>query len=224
MYNATFKIIIFGEVGTEKEELLQRFLTNLYVSGSKMTVGVTFEVKSLIVDENRVKLQMWVFSGQERFRLLLPIYLKGARGGIFVYDITNYSTLAHIDDWLTVIRKEIRAEDYFPILVVGGKAELSEYREVPAEDAIKIAKLRGLSGFIECSAKTGENVEEAFKALTKLMLGDSEHGVRPAVTHRIRLDQAKGRLIDDPNDPKIKIQRILELEKEEKKRNGEMVL
>jgi small GTP-binding protein len=217
MYNATFKIVIFGEVGTEKEELLQRFLTYLYVPRSKMTVGATFEVKSLIVDDNRVKLQIWVLSGAERFRSLLPTYIRGARGGMFVYDITKYSTLAHIDDWLTTIRKEIRAEDMFPILVVGGNVELSKYREVPAVDAIKIVKSRGLDGFIECSAKTGKNVEEAFKALAKLMLGDSEDGVRPIVSHRIRLDQVKERAIDDPNDPEIKIQRILELEKEKER-------
>ena len=194
MYDATFKIVIFGEVGTEKQELVQRFLTNLYTRDSKMTLGVNFEVKSLIVDENKVKLQIWVFSGAERFRFLLPTYIKGARGGIFVYNITKYSTLAHIDDWLKAIRKEIRAEDCFPILVVGGNAELSEYREVPAEDGIKIAKSRGLDGFIECSAKTGENVDEAFTALTRLILNcpqPRELGVRPAITDTSRYNVSR---------------------------------
>lgn len=173
MYDATFKIVIFGDAGCGKTTLTQRFLTNLFVSDSKMTIGVDFEVKSLNVNKQKVKLQIWDFGGEERFRFLLPTYVRGARGGVFMYDITNYSSIAHIDDWLTVIKKEIRKEDVFPIIVVGGKADLADNREVAASEGIKIAKSRGVDGFIECSSKTGENVEEAFEALTSLMLDDS---------------------------------------------------
>jgi len=170
MYDATFKIIIFGDAGCGKTTLTQRFLTNLFVSDQTMTIGVDFEVKSLSVDEQKVKLQIWDFGGEERFRFLLPTYVRGARGGLFLYDITNYSSIAHIDDWLSVIRKEIRAEDIFPIIVVGSKADLGENREVSAADAIKIAKSRNVNGFIETSSKNGENVHKAFEALTGLML------------------------------------------------------
>ena len=173
MYDATFKIIIFGDAGCGKTTLTQRFLTNLFVSDQTMTIGVDFEVKSLSVDEQKVKLQIWDFGGEERFRFLLPTYVRGARGGLFLYDITNYSSIAHIDDWLSVIRKEIRAEDIFPIIVVGGKADLVENREVSSADGIKIAKSRNVNGFIETSSKSGENVEKTFEALTRLMLDDS---------------------------------------------------
>jgi len=174
MYDATFKIIIFGDAGCGKTTLTQRFLTNLFVSDSKMTIGVDFEVKSLEVEKQKVKLQIWDFGGEERFRFLLPTYVRGARGGLFLFDITNYSSIAHIDDWLTVIRKEIRAEDLFPIIVVGGKADLAENREVSAEEGIKIAKSRNVDGFIETSSKTGENVEKTFEALTRRMLNYSQ--------------------------------------------------
>ena len=170
MYDATFKIIIFGDAGCGKTTLTQRFLTNLFVSDQTMTIGVDFEVKSLSVDEQKVKLQIWDFGGEERFRFLLPTYVRGARGGLFLYDITNYSSIAHIDDWLSVIRKEIRAEDIFPIIVVGSKVDLVENREVSSADGIKIARSRNVNGFIETSSKTGENVEKSFEALTRLML------------------------------------------------------
>ncbi len=170
MYDATFKIIIFGDAGCGKTTLTQRFLTNLFKSAQTMTIGVDFEVKSLSVDEQKVKLQIWDFGGEERFRFLLPTYVRGARGGLFLYDITNYSSIAHIDDWLSVIKKEIRAEDLFPIIVVGGKVDLVENREVSSADGIKIARSRNVNGFIETSSKTGENVEKTFEALTRLML------------------------------------------------------
>ncbi len=173
MYDATFKIIIFGDAGCGKTTLTQRFLTNLFISDQTMTIGVDFEVKSLAVDEQKVKLQIWDFGGEERFRFLLPTYVRGARGGLFLYDITNFSSIAHIDDWLSIIRKEIRAEEIFPIIVVGGKADLVESREVASAEGIKIAKSRNTNGFIETSSKTGENVEKTFEALTRLMLNDA---------------------------------------------------
>jgi Ras-related protein Rab-1A len=171
MYDATFKIVIFGDAGCGKTTLTQRYLTNLFVSDSKMTIGVDFEVKSLELDEKKVKLQIWDFGGEERFRFLLPTYVKGANGGLFMYDITNYSSLAHIDDWLVVIKKKI--DNLFPIVVVGGKADLADDREISSEEGIKIAQTRDADGFIECSSKTGENVEKSFQALTKLMLQKS---------------------------------------------------
>lgn len=168
MYDATFKLVIFGDAGCGKTTLTQRFLTNLFKSDSKMTIGLDFEVKSLEVDGKKVKLQIWDFGGEERFRFLLPTYVRGSNGGLFMYDITDYSSLAHIDDWTLIIKKEVTHS--FPILVVGGKADLAEDREVPSEDAIKISNSRDMDGFIECSAKTGENIEETFEAITRLMM------------------------------------------------------
>ena len=171
MYDATYKIVIFGDGGCGKTTLTQRFLTQLFVPDSTMTIGVDFEVKSLEIDEKKVKLQIWDFGGEERFRFLLPTYVKGASGGLFMYDITNYSSLAHIDDWLTTIKKE--TEILFPIVAVGGKGDLTDEREVTAEEGINTAKTRNVDAFIECSAKTGENVDETFETLTRLMLQGS---------------------------------------------------
>ena len=168
MYDATYKIVIFGDAGCGKTTLTQRYLTNLFKSDSTMTIGVDFEVKSLEIDEKKVKLQIWDFGGEERFRFLLPTYVKGASGGLFMYDVTNYSSLAHIDDWLTIIKKE--KDTLFPIVAAGGKGDLTEDREVSAEEGINISKSRDLDAFIECSSKTGENVEETFETLTRLML------------------------------------------------------
>ncbi|MHA1912978.1 MAG: Rab family GTPase [Promethearchaeota archaeon] len=174
MYDATYKVVIFGDAGCGKTTLTQRFLTNLFKSDTKMTIGVDFEVKSMEINEKKVKLQIWDFGGEERFRFLLPTYVRGANGALFMYDVTNYSSLAHIDDWLLVIRKEIKSDqDNFPIIVVGGKADLIEDREVTGEEGINIAKSRGVEGFIECSSKSGENVEETFDALTRIMMQKS---------------------------------------------------
>jgi len=172
LYDDTIKIIVFGDESPGKTMFIQKYLPNFFVSDKTMTVGVDFEVKSVTVDGLKVKLQVWDLGGVERWRFLLPTYVRGARGGLFLYDVTNYSSFAHIDDWLSVIRKEIRVEDRFPILAVGIVPDEECERQVTREEGIKIAKSRNLNGFIECNPKTGENVEKTFEALTRLMLDD----------------------------------------------------
>jgi len=170
MYNARFSIIIFGEVGCGKTSLVQRFATNVFVPNREKVIGVDFEVKSFNLGKQKIKLQIWDFGQGKRAKFVYSSYIRGARGGLFMYDITNYFSLAHIDDWLSVIRKEIKAEDWFPIIMVGGKADLVNEREVGTEEGRQIAKSKGVDGFIECSSKSGENVEKTFKALTRLMM------------------------------------------------------
>ncbi len=173
MYDGVYKIIIIGDAGCGKTSLTQRFLTSLFKPDSSMTIGVDFEVKSLNIKNLKIKLQIWDFGGEERFRFLLPTYVKGANGGLFMYDITNYSSLAHMDDWLSIIKEAVGNDQVFPILAVGGKADLVDDREISSEEGINAAKLRGVEGFIECSSKTGENVDLTFETLTRMMLQNS---------------------------------------------------
>jgi len=173
VYDATFKIILFGNIVEGRTELSQKYLTNIFASDSKMSIGVDFEVKSLNVDQNKVKLQIWDFGGEQRFRFLLPTYIRGSRGGLFIYNVNDIVSLASIDDWLSIIRRELKETDQFPILVVGLISEIKDDRTIPAEYAIELAKTRGVDGFIECCVNTGENIEKAFEALTRLMLQKS---------------------------------------------------
>lgn len=170
MYDATLRIIIFGDFFEERQALFDKFLTNLFVSDKTMTIGIDFKVKSLTVDGLKVKLQVDDFGGEERFKCLLSTYMRAARGGLFVYNVTNYSSLAHIDDWLSIIRKDIKTEDMVPIVVVGIVPDEMCERQVSAEEAIKIAKSRNLNGYVECNLITGKNVEKAFEGIARLIL------------------------------------------------------
>lgn len=166
-YNKTFKLVIAGDGGVGKTSLTNKFITGVFTDSTKITIGVEFFVKDLDVEGlGRVRLQIWDFGGEERFRFLLPTYVKGANGILFLFSITDMLTLAHLDDWLGILRAY---DPTLPIMLAGAKADLKHMRKVQTHEAIEIAKSRGCKGYVEVSAKTGENVEASFKTISKLM-------------------------------------------------------
>ena len=167
MYDAVFKIVIFGEAGCGKTTLTQRYMSNKFIPNTRMTIGVDLQVKVLKVDNKSVKLQIWDFGGEERFRFFLPKHVKGAHGGLLMYDITNLESTLHIDNWISIIKE---SSELFPIMLIGGKSDLEEYREVKKEEGEELMKEYEFEGFLECSSKTGENVKKIFESLTLNML------------------------------------------------------
>ena len=166
MYDVIFKVVIFGDAGCGKTTLRKRFMTDLFVD-THQTIGVDFETKVLKIDGKEIKLLIWDFAGEERFRFIFPKYIYGAMGGILMYDITNYSSFSHITEWLSVING---TRHRFPIILLGGKSDLNDFREVSLREGQKAAKSMDLNEFNECSSKTGENVKESFEILTNIML------------------------------------------------------
>lgn len=163
-----FKIFLFGDGGVGKTSLASRYLSDIFKTDIRMTIGVDFASKELDIDNKHISLQIWDFGGEERFRILLPNYVGGSSGGVFMYDIARYSTLKNFEVWIPLFRKYTEAG--IPILMVGGKLDLEEKRAVEIKQAAHVAKKNNLEGPIECSAKTGTNVESVFITLTKLMM------------------------------------------------------
>ena len=175
MYDATYKIMLLGEEGVGKKTFGQTYLNDFFREDTKMTIGVDFKVKSLEINGKNIRLQVWKAGGDRFFSSFLPMYVRGTNGVLILYDVTDNSSLVYIDEVLSIIKKEIKsAQDTFPIVVVGNKADLEDAREITGEEGIEFAKSRGVDGFIECSAKTGEHVEEAFDSLTRLMMERSK--------------------------------------------------
>jgi len=166
-YDYTLRVLLLGDSSTGKEELVKNCTSSFFLDDLKLTIGVDFRSKTQEFRGKKIKLQIWDFGGEERFRFLLHQYCKGANATFFVYDITNRLSLDHLPDWTQIIREH--AGD-IPIILLGAKAHLKEFRAVSKEEGILAAKKYNLSGFIEVSSKTGQNVEKAFEALTRLVL------------------------------------------------------
>ncbi len=171
MYEFIFKVVIFGEGGCGKTALRKRFMTNVFDSNNQKTIGVEFETKEIDLDGREVKLMIWDFAGEERFRYMFPQYIHGAMGGFLMYDISDYASFSRMSEWLSLING---TDQRFPIILLGGKSDLDFIREISKKEGKKFAKSMNLNGFTECSSKICENVKESFATLTRIMINRME--------------------------------------------------
>ncbi|PWN96084.1 ras-domain-containing protein [Tilletiopsis washingtonensis] len=184
-YDFLFKVVLIGDSGTGKSNLLSRFTRNEFSLESKSTIGVEFATRSIAVDGKTVKAQIWDTAGQERYRAITSAYYRGAVGALLVYDIAKHPTYVNVSRWLKELRDH--ADANIVIMLVGNKSDLRHLRAVPTEEAKSFAAENNLS-FIETSALDASNVEQAFQnILTEIYrivsnkaLQSSESDIRPS--------------------------------------------
>jgi len=159
-YDFLFKVVLIGDSGVGKSNLLSRFTRNEFNLDSKSTIGVEFATRSIQVDAKTIKAQIWDTAGQERYRAITSAYYRGAVGALLVYDISKHQTYENVTRWLKELRDH--ADANIVIMLVGNKSDLRHLRAVPTEEAKQFASDNGLS-FIETSALDASNVELAFQ-------------------------------------------------------------
>ena len=166
-----FKTCVFGDGGVGKSTLIHRFTTGLFKEDTKLTIGVSLHLKRIEVDGIKVSLQLWDFGGEDRFKILAPNYFNGASGGIFMYDLTRFSSLKSLYTWMEVLKLDLHNEQsYIPLVLAGGKLDLNENRSINTNYGRDLAEDLNFCGFFECSSKTGENVEDIFEYVAREMV------------------------------------------------------
>ncbi|KAG6634359.1 hypothetical protein CIPAW_12G113200 [Carya illinoinensis] len=132
-YDYLFKVVLIGDSGVGKSNLLSRFTKNEFNLESKSTIGVEFATRTLNVDGKVIKAQIWDTAGQERYRAITSAYYRGAVGALLVYDITRHATFENADRWL----KELRGHTDSNIIVMlaGNKSDLRHLVAVSTEEA-----------------------------------------------------------------------------------------
>lgn len=161
-YDYLFKVVLIGDSGVGKSNLLSRFTRNEFNLESKSTIGVEFATRSIQVEGKTVKAQIWDTAGQERYRAITSAYYRGAVGALLVYDIAKHITYENVERWLKELRDH--ADHHIVIMLVGNKNDLRHLRAVPTDEAKAFAEKNSLS-FIETSALDSTNVETAFQQI-----------------------------------------------------------
>lgn len=130
-------VVLIGDSGVGKSNLLSRFTRNEFNLDSKSTIGVEFATRSIQVDTKTIKAQIWDTAGQERYRAITSAYYRGAVGALLVYDISKHQTYDNVTRWLKELRDH--ADANIVIMLVGNKSDLRHLRAVPTEEAKQFA-------------------------------------------------------------------------------------
>jgi len=161
-YDYLFKVVLIGDSGVGKSNLLSRFTKDEFNLESKSTIGVEFATKTIQTSGKVIKAQIWDTAGQERYRAITSAYYRGAVGALLVYDISKRVTFENLERWLKELRDHADAD--IVIMLVGNKGDLRHLRAVAQDEALAFAEKHGLA-CIETSALESTNVETAFMRL-----------------------------------------------------------
>ncbi|ODQ79145.1 hypothetical protein BABINDRAFT_8740 [Babjeviella inositovora NRRL Y-12698] len=163
-YEYLFKIVLIGDSGVGKSNLLSRFTRNEFNLDSRSTIGVEFATRTIEIDGKRVKAQIWDTAGQERYRAITSAYYRGAVGALVVYDISKSESYESVSRWLKELKEN--ADANIVMELVGNKSDLDHLRAVPTDEAKNFASENQLL-FTEASALNAENVDLSFHQLLK---------------------------------------------------------
>ena len=160
------KLIILGDSGVGKTNIIQRYISDTFNAETRATVGVEFFVKNYRVNNDIIKLEIWDTAGQERYKSITSAYYKGSRGALIVYDITRTITFEDIEKWKNEINEKVKGS--LKLMLIGNKCDLKDERKVSIEEALEKAKLLNMP-LMETSALDSTNIQKAFENILKEM-------------------------------------------------------
>lgn len=172
-FDYLFKIVLVGDTGVGKSCLLMRFADEGFNDRMTSTIGVDFRIRTMQVGGKHTKLQIWDSAGQERFRALTSSYYRGAHAVAVVFDLSCYDSIDTVSTtWLNEI--DLHCSRHVRKILIGNKSDLVAQRQVTDEHAKSVARASNML-YIETSAKTSQNVYEAFESIVTDIVQHDDH-------------------------------------------------
>lgn len=169
-----FKVIVIGDTTVGKSCAMRQFTSKGLKDIDEPTIGVEFGTKTISINGSKIQLLIWDTAGQENFRSITRSYYKSAACVLLVYDITRRGTFDHVVQWIDDLNEY--GGNNTSIILVANKCDLDHIRQVATEEGDALAKECSMM-FIEVSAKTGENLTEAFSQVTESFLDKINSGM-----------------------------------------------
>ena len=170
-YDYLLKILMVGNSGVGKSNLLLRFADDSFTDSHISTIGMDFSVKTVEVDGKTAKLQIWDSAGQERFRTITTAYYRGVMGVLLVYDITNQESFDALKNYHNDFKTH--ATDTTKLMVIGNKSDEEDYRAISTNHGEDYAKSINAS-FFEVSAKNNTNIQQSFISMARAIMNGLE--------------------------------------------------
>ena len=154
------KLIVVGNQNTGKSCILNRFVNETFEENYQATIGLDFQSKNITIHDQDVRLILYDTAGQEKFRSLIPMYIREAQIILFIYDVSDRESFDSIPKW---IQDVLDVKNTEPVLVlIGNKIDLEKERKVTYEEGKRFAEQNNFI-FQEVSAKTGKNFDILFE-------------------------------------------------------------
>ncbi|XP_787126.1 ras-related protein Rab-15 [Strongylocentrotus purpuratus] len=165
-YDVLIRLLMLGDSGVGKTSMLCKFTEEGFNSTHIPTIGIDFKMKTLMVDDKKIRIQIWDTAGQERYDTITKQYFRRAQGIMLVYDITSEISFRHISKWLDMIDEGAGS---VARILVANKSDASALRIISKEEGQTFAREKNLA-FVEGSAFSGDNLDEAFEGLVKIVM------------------------------------------------------
>ncbi|XP_032898588.1 ras-related protein Rab-44-like [Amblyraja radiata] len=166
-----YNIMFVGNSNCGKTSFIQHFCDGNIQPELSTTVGIDYRVKTLMVGDRHVALQLWDTAGQERYHSVAKQYFRKADAVIVMYDIASSSSFSKVHYWLSCV-KETTSDDVC-ILLLGNKMDDTAHRQVSKAEAEQLAQDNNIL-FYECSAHTGQNIIACIEHLSKSLKQQEE--------------------------------------------------
>jgi small GTP-binding protein len=171
-YELTKKICLLGDPSVGKTSLIRRFVLDEFEDSYITTIGTKVTKKEVLVPvsarqmEVYLTLMIWDVAGQQEYKMFHRMYLKGVEGVFSVCDLTRKETVNSMKKYVTVVKENVGD---VPIVFLFNKADLTDRIEVQVDDVRKIESYKQIPCY-KTSAKSGENVNDAFITLSRAMV------------------------------------------------------
>ena len=184
-YEYIFKIIIIGNSNVGKTSIINRFTDKEFKDKHLATLGCDFHMKTIMINEKMIKIQIWDTAGMEKYQSITKSYYRGAQACLIVFDITNRESFESIDNWIENFNKFSNPNIQKIILLIGNKCDLGIDRKISYEEAENYSRVNNLL-YYETSAKDDINIHEVFQFLGSQLLKINSGNKTNIINHEIQ--------------------------------------